>query len=91
MLFRIGSLRRLPMRRRVLHQHRHGIGAPSETVVTLEFLAAPLTASFGVPLRLRNPTNLGFKSPKSIVAMEVTNKWTGGYWANQSYNRFNGS
>jgi DMSO/TMAO reductase YedYZ molybdopterin-dependent catalytic subunit len=35
-----------------------------------------LTAPFGASIRLRIPTKLGFKNPKSIVAMEVTNKWT---------------
>jgi DMSO/TMAO reductase YedYZ molybdopterin-dependent catalytic subunit len=52
---------------------------------------APLTAPFGAPVRLRIPTKLGFKNPKLIMAMEVTNKWTGGYWENQGYNWFSGS
>jgi DMSO/TMAO reductase YedYZ molybdopterin-dependent catalytic subunit len=52
---------------------------------------APLTAPFGAPVRLRIPTKLGFENPKPIIAMEITNKWTGGYWANQGYNWFNGS
>jgi DMSO/TMAO reductase YedYZ molybdopterin-dependent catalytic subunit len=62
-----------------------------QTILTLDFLGQPLTAPFGAPLRLRIPTKLGFKNPKSIVAMEVTNKWTGGYWPNQGYNWFSGS
>ena len=62
-----------------------------QTILALDFLDAPLTAPFGAPLRLRIPTKPGFKNPKSIVAMEVTNKWTGGYWANQGYNWFSGS
>ena len=71
------------------------IDMPSElhpqTILALDFLGAPLTPPFGAPLRLRIPTKLGFKNPKSIVAMEVTAKWTGGYWENQGYNWFSGS
>jgi DMSO/TMAO reductase YedYZ molybdopterin-dependent catalytic subunit len=62
-----------------------------QTILALDFLGAPLTPPFGAPLRLRIPTKLGFKNPKSIVAIEVTNKWTGGYWENQGYNWFSGS
>ncbi len=51
-----------------------------QTILALDFLGEPLTAPFGAPLRLRIPTKLGFKNPKSIIAMEVTNKWIGGYW-----------
>jgi DMSO/TMAO reductase YedYZ molybdopterin-dependent catalytic subunit len=62
-----------------------------QTILALDFLGVPLTPPFGAPLRLRIPTKLGFKNPKSIVAMEVTNRWTGGYWENQGYNWFSGS
>ena len=62
-----------------------------QTILALDFLGAPLTAPFGAPIRLRIPTKLGFKNPKSIVAMEVTNQWTGGYWERQGYNWFSGS
>jgi Oxidoreductase molybdopterin binding domain len=62
-----------------------------QTILALDFLGAPLTVPFGAPVRLRIPTKLGFKNPKSIIAMEVTNKWTGGYWANQGYNWVSGS
>jgi DMSO/TMAO reductase YedYZ molybdopterin-dependent catalytic subunit len=62
-----------------------------QTILALDFLGAPLTAPFGAPVRLRIPTKLGFKNPKSIVAMEVTNRWTGGYWERQGYNWFSGS
>ena len=62
-----------------------------QTILTLDFLDAPLTAPFGAPLRLRIPTKLGFKNPKSIVALGVTNTYPGGYWENQGYNWFSGS
>ena len=35
-------------------------------------------------------TKLGFKSPKRIVAMEVTNTYPGGYWEDPGYNWFSG-
>ncbi len=62
-----------------------------QTILALDFLGMPLTPPFGAPARLRIPTKLGFKNPKSIVALEVTNRWTGGYWERQGYNWFSGS
>jgi hypothetical protein len=44
-----------------------------------------LHKDFGFPIRLRVATKLGFKSPKQIVAMEVTNSYPGGYWENRRY------
>ena len=63
----------------------------SQTILALEFNGGPLTAPFGAPVRLRIPTKLGFKNPKSIIAMGVTNRYPGGYWENQGYNWFSGS
>jgi DMSO/TMAO reductase YedYZ molybdopterin-dependent catalytic subunit len=62
-----------------------------QTILALDFLGAPLTAPFGAPVRLRIPTKLGFKNPKSIVAIGVTNAYPGGYWEDQGYNWFSGS
>jgi DMSO/TMAO reductase YedYZ molybdopterin-dependent catalytic subunit len=62
-----------------------------QTLLALNFLGAPLTPPFGAPVRVRIPTKLGFKNPKSIIAMEVTNIYPGGYWADQGYNWFSGS
>jgi DMSO/TMAO reductase YedYZ molybdopterin-dependent catalytic subunit len=45
---------------------------------------------FGFPLRLRTAVKLGFKNPKWIVAMEVTNDWRGGYWEDRGFNWFSG-
>ncbi|OYW06102.1 MAG: molybdopterin-binding protein [Acidiphilium sp. 37-67-22] len=36
-----------------------------QTILALDFLGAPLTAPFGAPVRLRIPTKLGYKNPKS--------------------------
>ncbi len=62
-----------------------------QTILALDFLGQPLTPPFGFPLRLRIPTKLGFKNPKSLVALGVTNRYPGGYWEDQGYNWFSGS
>ncbi len=62
-----------------------------QTILALNFLGAPLTPEFGAPVRLRIPTKLGFKNPKSVVSLEVTNIYRGGYWEDQGYNWFSGS
>ncbi len=62
-----------------------------QTILALDFLGAPLTAPFGAPMRLRIPTKLGCKKPKSIVAMGLTNVFRSGYWVHQGYNWFGGS
>ena len=62
-----------------------------QTILTLDFDGTPLDPPFGAPLRLRVPTKLGFKSPKYLSALYVTNQNPGGYWAKQGYNWFSGS
>jgi DMSO/TMAO reductase YedYZ molybdopterin-dependent catalytic subunit len=62
-----------------------------QTILALDFLGAPLTPPFGAPVRLRIPTKLGFKNPKSIMQLAVGNVYTGGYWEDQGYNWFSGS
>lgn len=61
-----------------------------QTILTLDFDQKPLTPPWGAPLRLRIPTKLGFKNPKYISSIEVTNTFPGGYWENQGYNWFSG-
>jgi DMSO/TMAO reductase YedYZ molybdopterin-dependent catalytic subunit len=62
-----------------------------QTILALQFLGQPLTPAFGAPVRLRIPTKLGFKNPKSIMQLAVTNIYPGGYWEDQGYNWFSGS
>jgi DMSO/TMAO reductase YedYZ molybdopterin-dependent catalytic subunit len=62
-----------------------------QTILALKFLSEPLTPPFGAPVRLRIPTKLGFKNPKSIMQLAVTNIYPGGYWEDQGYNWFSGS
>ena len=62
-----------------------------QTLLTLTYDGQVLPAKYGFPMKLRIPTKLGYKNPKHIVAMTVTNTYSGGYWENQGYNWFGGS
>lgn len=61
-----------------------------QTLLALDFGSDPLPTPFGFPLKLRVPTKLGFKNPKHIAAIFVTNEYPGGYWEDQGYNWFSG-
>jgi len=61
-----------------------------QTQMTFKFDNKLLPRAFGFPMKIRMPTKLGFKNPKYVVAMEVTNTDKGGYWENQGYNWFGG-
>ncbi|MBR8380463.1 molybdopterin-dependent oxidoreductase [Burkholderia cenocepacia] len=62
-----------------------------QTLLTLTYDGNVLPAKYGFPMKLRMPTKLGYKNPKHIVAVTVTNEFPGGYWENQGYNWFGGS
>jgi DMSO/TMAO reductase YedYZ molybdopterin-dependent catalytic subunit len=62
-----------------------------QTILALTFRDQPLPPKYGFPMKLRVPTKLGFKNPKHITAMYVTNEYPGGYWEDQGYNWFSGS
>jgi DMSO/TMAO reductase YedYZ molybdopterin-dependent catalytic subunit len=62
-----------------------------QTILALDFRDNPLPDKYGFPVKLRVPTKLGFKNPKHIVAMFVTNDYPGGWWEDQGYNWYSGS
>jgi DMSO/TMAO reductase YedYZ molybdopterin-dependent catalytic subunit len=62
-----------------------------QTILALDYGNAPLPPKYGFPMKLRVPTKLGFKNPKHIAAIFVTNDYPGGYWEDQGYNWFSGS
>jgi DMSO/TMAO reductase YedYZ molybdopterin-dependent catalytic subunit len=62
-----------------------------QTLLTFRFADQILPPEYGFPMKLRIPTKLGFKNPKHIRAMFVTNTYPGGYWEDQGYNWFSGS
>ena len=61
-----------------------------QTQMTFKYDHKILPRAYGFPMKIRMPTKLGFKNPKYVVAMEVTNVNRGGYWSNQGYNWFSG-
>ena len=62
-----------------------------QTLLTLSYDGQPLPSRYGFPMKLRMPTKLGYKNPKHIQAIFVTNTYPGGYWEDQGYNWFGGS
>ena len=63
----------------------------SQTQLSLKFGDQDLSRKYGNPLKLRVPTKLGFKNPKYITKIYVTNTYPGGYWEDQGYNWFSGA
>ncbi|MCC7697258.1 molybdopterin-dependent oxidoreductase [Janthinobacterium sp. EB271-G4-7A] len=62
-----------------------------QTIMALSYDGQELPPKYGYPMKLRMPTKLGYKNPKHIQAIFVTNTYPGGYWENQGYNWFGGS
>lgn len=62
-----------------------------QTLMALTYDGEELPPKYGYPMKLRMPTKLGYKNPKHIQAMFVTNTYPGGYWEDQGYNWFGGS
>jgi DMSO/TMAO reductase YedYZ molybdopterin-dependent catalytic subunit len=62
-----------------------------QTIMALTYDGAPLPPRYGFPMKLRMPTKLGYKNPKHVQAIFVTNTYSGGYWEDQGYNWFGGS
>ena len=61
-----------------------------QTFLTFKISDEILAPKFGYPLKLRVATKLGFKNPKWITAMYVTNRFPGGFWEDRGYNWFAG-
>ena len=62
-----------------------------QTNLSLTYDGKVLLPRNGYPLKLRMPTKLGYKNPKHIRAIYITNTYPGGYWEDQGYNWFGGS
>jgi DMSO/TMAO reductase YedYZ molybdopterin-dependent catalytic subunit len=62
-----------------------------QTLLTFRFADQILPPKYGFPMKLRIPTKLGFKNPKHISTIFVTNQYPGGYWEDKGYNWFSGS
>lgn len=62
-----------------------------QTQISLRYADDELPPKYGYPLKIRIPTKLGFKNPKHVAAIFVTNEYPGGYWEDKGYNWFSGS
>ena len=61
-----------------------------QTMLALQYADETLADPFGYPLRLRMATKLGYKNPKWITAIEVTNTYPGGFWEEKGFPWFAG-
>lgn len=61
-----------------------------QTLLATKYADETLPDPFGYPLRLRMSTKLGYKNPKWITAIEVTNAYPGGYWESRGFSWFAG-
>jgi DMSO/TMAO reductase YedYZ molybdopterin-dependent catalytic subunit len=61
-----------------------------QTILCLTYADRPIEPKFGAPMRLKMTTKLGFKQPKYVTAIQVTNEYQGGYWEDLGYNWFAG-
>jgi DMSO/TMAO reductase YedYZ molybdopterin-dependent catalytic subunit len=74
-----------------LHQATH-----PQTLLALTLNDAPLDPDHGAPVRLRIPTQLGYKSAKWIERIELVGSFAtiyaggGGYWEDQGYEWYAG-
>jgi DMSO/TMAO reductase YedYZ molybdopterin-dependent catalytic subunit len=62
-----------------------------QTIMAFKFADEIIPQKFGYPFKVRIPTKLGFKNPKWVTAIYVTNRMPGGFWEDRGYNWFSGS
>ncbi|MDQ6827061.1 MAG: molybdopterin-dependent oxidoreductase [Candidatus Eremiobacteraeota bacterium] len=74
-----------------LQQARH-----PQTILAFDLNGKPLDPDHGAPLRMRIPTQLGYKSAKWVYRLEVVPSFShifagaGGYWEDQGYEWYAG-
>lgn len=61
-----------------------------QTLLAINYADEAIADPFGFPLRLRMSTKLGYKNPKWVTAMEVTDTYSGGFWEARGYPWFAG-
>ena len=73
-----------------------GQAAHPQTILALDLNDKPLDNDHGAPVRLKIPTQLGYKSAKWVSRIELVadlkpiNGGTGGYWEDQGYEWYAG-
>jgi len=61
-----------------------------QTIMAFQLSDQILPTEYGFPFKIRIPTKLGFKNPKYVTALYVTNRYPGSFWADRGYNWFSG-
>jgi len=61
-----------------------------QTLMAFRLADEILPTKYGYPFKIRVPTKLGFKNPKFITTIFVTNKEPRGFWTDRGYNWFSG-
>jgi DMSO/TMAO reductase YedYZ molybdopterin-dependent catalytic subunit len=61
-----------------------------QTIMAFKLSDEILPRQYGYPFKVRIPTKLGFKNPKWVTTMYVTNRFPGGFWEDRGYNWFSG-
>jgi DMSO/TMAO reductase YedYZ molybdopterin-dependent catalytic subunit len=61
-----------------------------QTIMAFQLSDQVLPIEYGFPFKIRIPTKLGFKNPKFVTAIYVTNRNPGGFWVDRGYNWFSG-
>jgi DMSO/TMAO reductase YedYZ molybdopterin-dependent catalytic subunit len=61
-----------------------------QTIMAYQLSDQILPSKYGFPFKIRIPTKLGFKNPKFVTALYVTNRNPGGFWVDRGYNWFSG-
>ncbi len=61
-----------------------------QTMMAFKLSDEILPQKYGYPFKIRVPTKLGFKNPKFITTIYVTNKEPRGFWTDRGYNWFSG-
>jgi DMSO/TMAO reductase YedYZ molybdopterin-dependent catalytic subunit len=71
-----------------------GIDMPTalhpQTIMAFRLSDQTLPTQFGFPFKVRIPTKLGFKNPKFVSTLYVTNQEPRGFWTDRGYNWFSG-
>jgi DMSO/TMAO reductase YedYZ molybdopterin-dependent catalytic subunit len=71
-----------------------GIDMPTalhpQTIMAFSLSDQTLPRKYGYPFKIRIPTKLGFKNPKFVTTIYVTNKEPRGFWTDRGYNWFSG-
>jgi len=61
-----------------------------QTIMAFKLSDEVLPRKYGYPFKIRVPTKLGFKNPKFVTTMFVTNLRPHGFWTDRGYNWFSG-